>query len=207
MEMHRRENTYPRERSSGWIWLVGAAATLVVALVLAYTGIGNHAFWDDEANTALFARNLNDTGTLTGWDGRNLIGYRYGAELNEKLVNVFFPPVQYVVAAIGMTIGGDTTTGGRWLFTLFGVLAIIVTMIWSWLLFKSTKIAVISGLILSVMPTYLLYIRQCRYYSLGVLFSIGIWMLMSLRPVGLPGRLSVYTGPCYLRLPSYLLTI
>ena len=56
-------------------WLPVAAAVLVCG-ALAAVGLGDDAFWDDEANTAIFARNLLATGELSGWDGTNLIGYR-----------------------------------------------------------------------------------------------------------------------------------
>jgi len=41
------------------------AAALLCAVFLGAWGFTNHAFWDDEAGTALFARNLLATGELT----------------------------------------------------------------------------------------------------------------------------------------------
>ena len=65
-------------------WIMSGIA-IAVAGVLAFTGITANKFWDDEANTAIFAQNLLDTGQLSAWNGTNLIGYRDGAELDENL--------------------------------------------------------------------------------------------------------------------------
>ena len=61
---------------------------IAVAGVLAFTGITANKFWDDEANTAIFAQNLLDTGQLSAWNGTNLIGYRDGAELDENAIPI-----------------------------------------------------------------------------------------------------------------------
>ena len=55
--------------------------------------MGQYYFWDDEANTAIYARNLLKTGELNAFDGRNLIGYSNGIELDQELNNVIISPL------------------------------------------------------------------------------------------------------------------
>lgn len=147
------------------------AGAVVVAGVLAFTGLGNDRFWDDEANTALFARNLIATGELSGWNGTNLVGFRGSAELDENLINVYMPPLQYYVAAVGFLVFGDGTIGGRIPFVLAGLLTLVAV---AWLarnLLGDRFPWWIPPALLAVSPAFLLYIRNCRYYAIGALFA------------------------------------
>jgi len=147
---------------------------VVVAAVLAFVGLGNDRFWDDEANTALFARNLIATGELNGWDGTNLVGFRGSAELDENLVNVYMPPLQYYVAAAGFVLFGDGTIGGRIPFVLIGLLGLVVVAVLARNLLGDRFPWWVPAALLAVSPAYLLYIRNCRYYALGALFAMAL---------------------------------
>jgi len=147
---------------------------ILVAAALAFHGLTNHLFWDDEANTAIFGRNLLKTGKLTAWDGRNLMGYRGGAELDEDLVNVYMPPMQYYVAAVGLSLFGESTFGGRALFVIAGLAGIALLAVLMRHLAPHDFPWWLPSLLLAVTPAYLLYIRNCRYYSLGVFFTLTL---------------------------------
>jgi hypothetical protein len=145
--------------------------------MLSFHGITNHAFWDDEANTALFARNSINENSLTAWDGRNVIGFRMGAELNESLQNDYMPPLQYYIAGLGFKLFGENTLGGRILFTIAGILAILFLALWVKNFMGEKFPWFLPVLLLAITPSYLLFIRQCRYYSIGVLFTfILLWI-------------------------------
>jgi len=159
-----------RRRSRANRLLTGAA--LVVAAVLAFTGLGDNRFWDDEANTALFARNLLTNGELTGWDGTNLVGFRGGAELDENLINVYMPPLQYYVAAAGFLLLGEGTVAGRVPFVIIGLLGLLAVAVLARNLLGERFPWWVAPALLAVSPAYLLYIRNCRYYALGALFSV-----------------------------------
>ncbi len=147
---------------------------LAVAALLGFFGLSNHHFWDDEANTALFARNLLQTGHLDAWDGNNLIGYRLGAELDENLRNVYMPPAQYWLAALGLWAFGPTTWGGRVPFLLLGLASVGVLVMWvRWHLPKQLP-GWLPACLLAISPAYLLYIRQCRYYSVLIFASLAL---------------------------------
>ena len=157
--------------------LLGTA--LVLATVLAFIGLTNHMLWDDEANTALFGRSFLKTGTLTGVDGANIIGYREGAELDENLINTYTPPLQYWVAAAGMRLFGETTFGARFLFVAAGLLALIPLFFWVRWHFSGSLLPWLPVLLVAASPAYLLYIRQCRYYPLAMLFTALLLALYS----------------------------
>lgn len=146
-----------------------AVAAVVACAALASWGLGEHLFWDDEANTALFAQNLLKYGELTAWDGNNLVGFRAGAELDEDLRNTYMPPLQYYVAALGFAAAGPGTVAGRVPFVVAGLLALVFTALWVRGLTKELPWA-LPLFLLAVSPAYLLYIRNCRYYALSILF-------------------------------------
>jgi hypothetical protein len=145
---------------------------LLCAVFLGSWGFTKHIFWDDEASTALFARNLLATGELTAWDGVNLVGYRLGMQLNDSLQNPFAPPLQYYIAATGFLLFGETTFGGRILFLIAGILTLPVLMIWVRRHFDGRVPVWLPALIVALAPAWLLFIRQCRYFAPAMLFTL-----------------------------------
>ncbi len=145
---------------------------LLIAGVLAFFGITNHLFWDDEANTAIFAKNLLEFGQLTAWDGKNLIAYKYGSELSDDLINVYMPPLHYYITAASFFLFGQSTFTGRLPFVVLGLLTIVFLYRFVRNILDRSPIAHLSCLLLSVNVAFLLYIRNCRYYSLTAFFSI-----------------------------------
>ena len=143
---------------------------------LAFRGLADNYFWDDEAGTAIFARNLIDFGKLTAWDGRNLMAYRNGMELDDNFINRYVPPLQFVVAAAGFEFLGVSTLGGRFTFVVIGLLALIIFFFILRLESGGNRVLSCFGLsLLALSPSFLLYIRQCRYFSLGIFFPLFIY--------------------------------
>jgi hypothetical protein len=144
------------------------AMILVIALaaLLSGTGIAQHVFWDDEANTAVIARNLLRTGTLTGWDGANLMAFRGGEDLDETLIQKTVPPLQYYVAAAGLAAFGESVWGARLPFLVLGLGALWFLGRWAAAQLGPRFPAWLPPLLLALDAPYLLYIRQARYYAL-----------------------------------------
>ncbi len=150
------------------------ALGIVLAAMLTLHGLGNNAFWDDEANTALFARNWLKTGALTAFDGVNVVGFRQGAELNSKLENIYMPPVQYYVAALGLRVFGNSTVGARLPFLVAGLLSMgALSLFVKWHLPRRVP-AWVAVMLLALSPAYLMLIRQCRYYSVTALLTLVV---------------------------------
>jgi hypothetical protein len=152
----------------------------IATLYLALQGLGNHCFWDDEATTAIMARNFIKTGSLTGWDGRNLWTYHDGAAMNRSL-HCIDPPGGSLVAAISFRLFGYSNSTGRLPFVVFG----IATLVFFWLLLSlefrdNSEIRYYALLLTAFSYSFLLNIRQCRYYALCMFFSVTSYYLYML---------------------------
>lgn len=152
--------------------MIITAASVALAAVLAFHGLDNHLLWDDEANTALFARNLLAHGELTAFDGTNLVGFRGGGELDENLQNVYMPPLQYWVAAAGFAVLGESTFAARVPFVLLGLAALVLLAVFSRRLLGEEFPWWLPVAITAVSPAWLLFIRNCRYFAPGVFFVL-----------------------------------
>jgi len=159
---------------------LGVGAVLLAMLlsaVLAGAGLDNHQFWDDEANTAIYGRNLIEKRRLTAWDGTNLVGYSYGGALGEDLgQELRVPPLPAYLAALGMLLFGQDTFGGRVLFVVTGVASIGLLALWMRRHLGRRFPWWLPSMLLALSPAYLLYIRNCRYYALGVMFTLLAWV-------------------------------
>lgn len=158
---------------SAWLALLIIAA----AAYLALTGLAHNYFWDDEAGTAIFARNLLDFGKLTGWDGRNLAAYGNGRELDDAFINRFFPPLQFFLAAASFRVLGVSTFSARLPFVLTGLAALpLFFMLLDEWTGRRRLWSICGLLLLSFSPSFLLFIRQCRYYSLVIFFPVAAYL-------------------------------
>lgn len=171
-----------------------ALVTLAISAVLLFVGLGNNAFWDDEANTALFARNLLQVGRLTAWDGTNLVGFRMGAELDAQLMNVYMPPLQYHLAAAGFRVLGFSTVAGRIPFVLCGLLSIAAVVVAARYFLRSARYSWLPAALIGLNPAYLMFMRQCRYYALATLLTV-LLMAMGLHPK--PNRHGVWGAAAF----------
>jgi len=170
-----RVHRLPNPGQSRRIGLVGTAMAL--AAVLAVAGLDNHLFWDDEANTAIYGRNLLQLGRLTAWDGTNVVGYAYGGGLGPDLGRELrVPPLPAYVAAAGMFLFGETTFGGRILFVVAGVVSVGLVAVWMRRHVSRRFPYWLPSLILALSPAYLLLIRNCRYYALGIMLTLLVWI-------------------------------
>ena len=166
---------------------------LLTAGYLSLVRLDNTVFWDDEAETAIVAKNLVKTGRLTGWDGRNLFTYRNGAKLDENLRPID-PPLAYLLTAASFKLLGISTWAGRFPFVPAGLaglllLAVILRHDYG----DNIPIWLYGAAVLALSTIFLLHIRQCRYYSIAMLFSLLTWYFY---------RLCIKTGKiiCFLSL-------
>ncbi|MCX5782440.1 MAG: glycosyltransferase family 39 protein [Elusimicrobia bacterium] len=154
-----------------------AGSIILISLFLGVVDLGNNNYWDDEAANAIFAKNYLATGTFTGWDGRNLCTYRNGGLLDKNLRSIE-QPLGYIVAAAGFKLFGFLNSAGRFLFVLLGIASLL--MLWLLLLedFSKEPALRIYTLILTAFSySFLLNIRQCRYYALCLFFGMAGYYL------------------------------
>ncbi len=167
-------------------WLAGSAVVagaMCVAAVLGVVGLDGQLFWDDEATTAIYARNLIEQHKITAFDGTNLVGYAYGGGLGEDLgQELRVPPLTACWAAMGMLIFGQTTFAARIMFVVAGVVSLPIMAVWLRRHFGRRFPWYLPPVVLALSPAYLLYIRNCRYYALAVMFTLLVWAFWA------PGR-------------------
>ena len=150
-----------------------SVCVLAAAVWLMFFNLGNYALWDDEATTALFAQTVWKTGDTSALTGGNIIAYNGGIELKE-FKNRFIPPLPFYMAAPFVGVAPGSALAARMPFAICGLLAFIVVLFW---LKRSS--AVLSSWVLITFGflcnvSFLLYVRQCRYYAPVILFSMLI---------------------------------
>jgi 4-amino-4-deoxy-L-arabinose transferase and related glycosyltransferases of PMT family len=136
---------------------------LLVGAFLLFYNIDNYYFWGDEGTTALYGKNILKYGLPYGFDGRN--GYLFAPEY----LPLFEPWLALYAAAASIKIFGGTIFGERMLFALLGLLAIFVQYIFVAKYLGNKRLALINIFMMITSVSFLLFARQCRYYSLVLL--------------------------------------
>ncbi len=146
----------------------------VIVSYLGFMGLDNNSFWDDESATTIEAKNFIKTGRLSGWDGRNLITYRQGTALRNNY-DVRDPPLGIIATALSFKIFGCSTWAGRMPFVVFGLFSLIVLWFLLKEVFESSLLRWYTMVLVGLSYSFLLSIRQCRYYSLSLLFILFVY--------------------------------
>ncbi len=142
----------------------------IIAGTLMCATIGEYALWDDEANTALFAKSVWATGVPSAIVGENIVAFRHGVELTDG-VNRFMPPLTYYIAAPFVGLLGNSAIAARLPFYLIGLSGIFLAFRYVRKVAGLSE-ALIFGLGLFCNVSLLLYIKQARYYAVAVTLSI-----------------------------------
>lgn len=147
----------------------------LLSAYLALVRLDNALLWDDEAQVALIGRNFVKYKHLTAWTGRNLFAYGNGTIIDQDLRPIN-PPLDFLVAAASFSLFGVSTWAARFPFALLGLASLAL---FGWLLLQIfsdepwAQVYCFGSLALSV--TYLLYVRNCRYYSLAIFFALACY--------------------------------
>ena len=172
--------------------LIAIAIIGCIATVLLFWNLTQTYLWQDEANTAVLAVRVLKYGKPLGYDGKNIItNDSFAAEeqstLNQRTKHPefaldyyiqrgdlrpdttwkFHPYGQFLWAAIGLKVLGQTTLGARVPF----VLAALCTVALLYGLVRANcgkaLTAVMACTMLILNAYWILHSRQCRYYSLS----------------------------------------
>ena len=159
------------------------AASMGVLLVSAYLCLVNldyAALWHDEAVPAFMGKNLLKQGDIIGWDGRNLVGGTNGKTLNEDLRDPW-PPLMYVLNAVGFVIFGVNEIGARVVHAVIGIVALgVFYLLLCQHLPKHPRLMFFIFVFAAGSAQLLLYFRQSRYFSVMVLALILLFYLYEL---------------------------
>jgi len=158
------------------------ALLAVIGFALIFINLGSDYLWEDEGDTAVLASNILRFGLPKAWDGVAFLDSDQGARLNDHLVMVSHPWVQYYLAAASFALFGENTLAGRLPFALAGWLTILVAYLFVYDLTRNRWAGFCSAALLTCSVQFLLYCRQCRYYSLNMFFgSLLLWVFFGMR--------------------------
>jgi len=139
-----------------------------VAVYLSFANLDYVGLWHDEGPTAILGNTLLEQGSLSGWDGRNLVGADNGRALDSDLIEVL-PPLAYGLNAIGIAVFGFDEVGVRVMHAFVGVLSLVfLYLLLREHLRKHPRLVIFIFLFSAWSAQLLLYFRQSRYYAFMV---------------------------------------
>jgi len=157
------------------IWANSAVAGLVlVAALLIVPGLGDRYLWDDEAETALLAKNVIRFGVPVAWDGASLISQECGSDYDANYLWRQTPWLPIYLTAASLSVFGASAFAARLPFALLGILAVPSMYLLARRLFAARLTALVAAGSLLFSVPFLLHVRQCRYYALAIFAAIWI---------------------------------
>jgi 4-amino-4-deoxy-L-arabinose transferase-like glycosyltransferase len=145
---------------------------LALAAFLLLFGLDDRPFWQDEAETAGLAKNVLKYGVPRAYDGLNIISQEQGREYDADFLWRWSPWLQIYVTAAAFHLGGLTTFAGRLPFALMGLACIFLVYRLVRHFFGDRNWAMCAAALLTCSVPFLLFARQCRYYSLGAFLTL-----------------------------------
>ena len=147
----------------------------IVSFLMLYH-LDHRPFWQDEAETAGLARNVLKFGVPRAFDGVNLISQESGKEFNKDNLWRWSPWLQIYTAAGAFYLAGPSTLAGRLPFAILGIICVGLTYFLVRRNFGDLLWARLAAALLGLSVPFLLYSRQCRYYSLVTfLVLVGLY--------------------------------
>ncbi len=142
--------------------------------VLLFTSLGHYYLWTDEADTALLAIGVWNTGdTSAQIDERNIFAYQLGAHLR-ILKNRYTSPLQYYLAAPMYGLFGRDAYWARFPFALCGLLCVAMIALWLWRDRAEERMCWLVTLGVLGNVSFFLFCRQCRYYAPAILLTVVV---------------------------------
>jgi len=154
------------------------AGIFLISACLLFLNLGTYSLWDDEAETALGARGILQTGDTTAVLDHNLNARRGGINLR-NLHDRSTPPLASYLAAGSFLLGQQNSFFSRLPFSLLG-LATVYFMLRT-LREKNITFSnqVVFGIVLLTQVSFFLYFRQARYYSPSLfLFILAVYLYL-----------------------------
>lgn len=147
---------------------------LIASCYLLLNNLGNQFLWQDEAETALLARNTLTYGFPRAFDGKNLVNPSirtgYGPDYGWR----YHPWGQFYITALSFKLLGEGTFRARLPFALIGLLNIYLAYLFAYRTTRDITAANITALLTSLSVPFLLLMRQCRYYAPAVFLVLAI---------------------------------
>jgi len=143
-----------------------------VLLFLLFWNLGNQYLWYDEAQNAVLAESVLTYGYPRALIGDFLVStdetYGIGASYIAQ------PWLANYVSALAFILFGKSNMSARIFFASFGILSFYLLYALSHRLFKDRFLSAITLFIAATSVPFLLHLRQCRYYSLTIFFTLAL---------------------------------
>jgi Dolichyl-phosphate-mannose-protein mannosyltransferase len=143
----------------------------IIGALLLFANLGAGYLWADEGDTAVLARNILKSGLPRAWDGMTFMDSDFGARVNDQLVMVSSPWLQYYATAASFFLFGQNTGAARLPFALAGWLTILVVYQMVWMATVDRRAAICATILTMSSVQFLLFCRQSRYYALAMLLT------------------------------------
>ncbi|MED5262037.1 MAG: glycosyltransferase family 39 protein, partial [Myxococcota bacterium] len=142
--------------------------------------LDDRRLWGDEAETALLAANIVETGVPRVSDGQNTISNLPGRrDANADGVWTWSPWLDEYVTAASLSVFGSTAWAARLPFAMLGLLAVLLLARVAYRSYESHSVALIATALLATCVPFLLHVRQARYYAIVVFAQV--WLLHGIR--------------------------
>jgi len=146
---------------------------LAAASFLLLANLGNQYLWQDEAETAVLARNVLKFGFPRAHDGVNLVNPTIRTGYGPGYSWLYHPWGQFYLTALSFKLLGESTFSARLPFAFLGILNILLIYLLAYRWTRVRFVAGCSAFLTATSVPYLLLMRQCRYYSPAVFLVLS----------------------------------
>ncbi|NQT22514.1 MAG: glycosyltransferase family 39 protein [Candidatus Omnitrophica bacterium] len=143
-----------------------------VLLFLIFWNLGNQYLWHDEVQTAVLSESVLEYGYPRALIGNFLVVTDETYGIGNSYVAQ--PWLQNYLCALSFLAFGESNISARVLFALFGLFSFYLIYALGYRLFQNKLIARLSVVIAATCVPFLLHLRQSRYYSLTIFFTLLI---------------------------------
>lgn len=155
---------------------------LLCASAVFLTNLGGQGYSLDEPQTVAISKTILIFGYPSGWDTKMYLSGASGKDftmLNGMYFWTWHPWLQFYLAAPFYYFFGNSVAWLRFPYALFGVASIGIFYLLAKDLFIKKWIAVMLSFQLIFLMPFFLYIRQVRYYSPSIFFSVILfWFIL-----------------------------
>ena len=152
----------------------GILLVTIAAIGPLFANLGAGTLWSDEADTAVFARTILESGVPRAWDGTTFTDSDSGKRIAPNLVLVGTPWVPYYVTAASLGLFGETSLAARLPFALAGLATLPLLYLLVLRVAQDRRVALVASVLLLLSVQFLIYARQCRHYALNMLLSVAL---------------------------------
>jgi hypothetical protein len=153
---------------------IALIALLILGALLIFPNLDDRYLWDDEAETALLAKNVLRFGIPVAWDGASLISQECGTDFDRNYLWRQTPWLPIYVTAASFALFDVSTLAARLPFALLGLLSVPSLYALAQRVFADRRTSLVAAASLVLSVPFLLHVRQCRYYSLSIFAAIWI---------------------------------